>query len=130
MDMRTRLGLLALVGMLAMAAPVYGQGLPAGVTQDMVEKGKAIFTGAGNCYACHGQNAQGMLGPTTNLVEHAQWLHGDGSYQGIAAYVKKGASKEESKSGIPMPARGGSNITDEQVNQVAAYVWSISHGKK
>jgi hypothetical protein len=31
-------------------------------------------------------------------------------------------TKEESKSGIPMPARGGSNITDDQVNQVAAYV--------
>lgn len=129
MDMRTRLGLLAVSGILATAVPAYGQGLPAGVTQDMVDKGKAVFTGAGNCYACHGQNAQGMLGPTTNLVEH-QWLHSDGSYAGIVAYVKKGVSKEESKSGIPMPARGGSNITDEQVNQTAAYVWSISHGKK
>jgi mono/diheme cytochrome c family protein len=129
MDTPTRLGLLVVLGLAAAAVPARAQGLPAGVTQDMVEKGKAIFTGAGNCYACHGQNAQGMLGPTTNLVDH-QWLHGDGSYQGIVAYIKKGVTKEESKSGIPMPARGGSNITDDQVNQVAAYVLSISHAKK
>ncbi len=129
MDTPTRLGLLVVLGLAAAAVPARAQGLPAGVTPDMVEKGKAIFTGAGNCYACHGQNAQGMLGPTTNLVDH-QWLHGDGSYQGIVASIKKGITKEESKSGIPMPARGGSNITDDQVNQVAAYVWSISHAKK
>ncbi len=129
MDTPTRLGLIVVLGLAAAAVPARAQGLPAGVTQDMVDKGKAVFTGAGNCYACHGQNAQGMLGPTTNLVDH-QWLHSDGSYQGIVAYIKKGVTKEESKSGIPMPARGGSNITDDQVNQVAAYVLSISHAKK
>jgi mono/diheme cytochrome c family protein len=129
MDMRGRLGLLVTIGLLAAAVPARAQGLPSGVTQDQVDKGKAVFTGAGNCYACHGQNAQGMLGPTTNLVNH-QWLHSDGSYPAIVAYIKKGVTKEESKSGIPMPARGGSNINDDQVNQVAAYVWSLSHGKK
>jgi mono/diheme cytochrome c family protein len=129
MDMRTRLGLLVTLGLLAAVMPARAQGLPSGVTQEMVDKGKAIFTGAGNCYACHGQNAEGMLGPTTNLVNHT-WLHSDGSYGGISAYIKKGVTKEESKSGIPMPARGGSNITDDQVNQVAAYVWTLSHGKK
>jgi mono/diheme cytochrome c family protein len=129
MDMRGRLGLLVAIGLLAAAVPARAQGLPSGVTQDQVDKGKAVFSGAGNCYACHGQNAQGMLGPTTNLVNH-QWLHSDGSYPGIVAYIKKGVTKEESKSGIPMPARGGSNINDDQVNQVAAYVWSLSHGKK
>jgi len=129
MDMRGRLGLLVAIGLLAAAVPARAQGLPSGVTQDQVDKGKAVFSGAGNCYACHGQNAQGMLGPTTNLVNH-QWLHSDGSYPGIVAYIKKGVTKEESKSGIPMPPRGGSNINDDQVNQVAAYVWSLSHGKK
>ena len=129
MDMRTRLGLLVVLGLAATAAPARAQGLPAGVTKDAIDKGMASFTGAGNCYACHGQNAQGMLGPTTNLVDH-QFLHSDGSYPAIAAYIKKGITKEESKSGIPMPPRGGSAITDDQVNQVAAYVWSISHAKK
>jgi hypothetical protein len=30
--------------------------------------------------------------------------------------------------GAIMPARGGSGITDEQVNAVSAYVWTLSHG--
>jgi mono/diheme cytochrome c family protein len=128
MDTRSRLGLLVTLGLVAAAAPARAQALPAGVTQDMIGKGKAVFTGAGNCYACHGQNAQGMLGPNTNLVNHT-WLHSDGSYPAIIAYINKGVSKEESKSGIPMPPKGGSNISDDQVKQVAAYVWSLSAKK-
>jgi mono/diheme cytochrome c family protein len=128
MDTPTRLGLLVALGLAAAAAPARAQALPAGVTQDMIEKGKAVFTGAGNCYACHGQNAEGMLGPNTKLVNHT-WLHSDGSYPAIVAYINKGVTKEESKSGIPMPPKGGSNISDEQVKQVAAYVWSLNAKK-
>jgi cytochrome c5 len=36
-------------------------------------------------------------------------------------------TKEESKSGIMMPPRGGSTISDEDVKAVAAYVYSLSH---
>lgn len=127
MDTRIRLGLLALLGTVVPAASAHAQGkLPDGVTQEMVDKGKAIFAGSGNCYACHGQNAQGMLGPTTNLTD-ATWIHSDGTYPKIAEYIKAGVTKEQSKSGIPMPPRGGSKISDEEVNLVAAYVYSLSH---
>jgi mono/diheme cytochrome c family protein len=127
MDIRTRLGLLVLLGTVVPAAAAHAQGkLPDGVTQEMVDKGKAIFAGAGNCYACHGQNAQGMLGPTTNLTD-ATWIHSDGTYPKIVEYVKVGVTKEQSKSGIPMPPRGGSKISDEEVSMVAAYVYSLSH---
>jgi mono/diheme cytochrome c family protein len=127
MDIRTRLGLLVLLGTVVPAAAAHAQGkLPDGVTQAMVDKGKAIFAGAGNCYACHGQNAQGMLGPTTNLAD-ATWIHSDGTYPKIVEYVKVGVTKEQSKSGIPMPPRGGSKISDEEVSMVAAYVYSLSH---
>jgi mono/diheme cytochrome c family protein len=127
MDIRIRLGLLVVLGFAVPSAAAHAQGkLPGGVTQEMVDKGKAIFAGAGNCYACHGQNAQGMLGPTTNLVD-ATWIHSDGTYPKIAEYIKVGVTKEQSKSGIPMPPRGGSKISDEEVNLVAAYVYSVSH---
>lgn len=125
MDIRIRL--LVLLGAVVPSVSAHAQAkLPAGVTQEMVDKGKAIFTGSGNCYACHGQNAQGMLGPTTNLTD-ATWVHSDGSYPKIAEYVKVGVTKEQSKSGIPMPPRGGSKITDDEVNLVAAYVYALSH---
>jgi len=127
MDFRIRLALPVLLGIAVPSVSVHAQGkLPAGVTQEMVDKGKAIFAGAGNCYACHGQNAQGMLGPTTNLTD-ATWIHSDGTYPKIAEYIKGGVTKEQSKSGIPMPPRGGSKISDDEVNLVAAYVYSLSH---
>src|SRR5688572_19741480 len=83
MDIRIRLGFLVLLGAVVPGVSGHAQAkLPAGVTPEMVDKGKAIFTGAGNCYACHGQNAQGMLGPTTNLTD-ATWVHSDGSFPKI-----------------------------------------------
>lgn len=97
---------------------------PAAVTAAAITAGDSIFHGAGNCYACHGANAQGLVGP--NLTD-AEWIHGDGSYDFIVATVTKGIAKEESKSGILMPPKGGSTITDDQVKQVAAYVYSLSH---
>jgi cytochrome c oxidase cbb3-type subunit 3 len=106
------------------AAPARAQGLPAGVTQAMVDKGNEIFHKAGLCYACHGQDAKGLVGP--NLTDDV-WLHSKGTYDDIVKQVMSGVSKEESKSGVPMPARGGSSITDDDVKSVAAYVYSLSH---
>jgi mono/diheme cytochrome c family protein len=96
----------------------------ASVTPELIAQGDKIFHGAGNCYACHGTNAQGSVGP--NLTD-AEWIHSKGSYEEIVAQVTKGVPKEESKSGIVMPPRGGGTISDEDVKAVAAYVYSLSH---
>ncbi|MFL5494475.1 MAG: c-type cytochrome, partial [Gemmatimonadales bacterium] len=74
----------------------------------------------------HGANAEGTVGP--NLTD-AEWLHSDGSYDAIVKQVTTGVPKEQSKSGIVMPPRGGSTITDDEVKAVAAYVYSLSHKK-
>ena len=114
---------LAAVG-LCVAAPAKAQGVPEGATKEMVEKGNEIFHKAGLCYACHGQDAKGLVGP--NLTDDV-WIHSKGSYPELIAQIAKGVTKEESKSGVPMPAKGGSSITDDEVMAVAAYVWSLSH---
>jgi len=113
---------------LGLGATVSGhaQALPEGVTQAMIDKGNEIFHKQGLCYACHGQDAKGLVGP--NLTDDV-WLHSKGTYPEIVAQIMKGVPKEESKSGVPMPARGGSSITDDEVKAVAAYVWSLSHPK-
>jgi mono/diheme cytochrome c family protein len=103
----------------AAAAPA-----PAGITPELIAQGDKVFHGPGNCYACHGSNAQGSVGP--NLTD-AEWIHSKGSYEEIVAQVIKGVPKEESKSGIVMPPRGGSTISDDDVKAVAAYVYSLSH---
>jgi mono/diheme cytochrome c family protein len=99
---------------------------PAGaaITPELIAHGDTVFHGPGNCYACHGSNAQGLVGP--NLTD-AEWIHSKGTYEDIVAQVTKGVPKEESKSGIVMPPKGGSSISDDDVKAVAAYVYSLSH---
>ena len=126
MDIRTRLGLLLAFAAMLGARPAVAQS-PATVTPAAIAKGDSIFHSKGNCYACHGANAQGAaVGP--NLTD-AEWIHSDGSYDAIVKQVTVGVTKEESKSGIPMPPKGGSTITDDEVKAVAAYVYSLSHKK-
>jgi mono/diheme cytochrome c family protein len=109
-----------------LAAPVAAQGadsLPEGVTPEMVAKGKKIFGGAGLCMACHGPAGKGMTGPD---LTDATWLHFDGSYQAIVKIVTGGIDDKQSKTGIIMPPKGGSSISEEDVRAVAAYVWALS----
>jgi len=123
MDIRTRFGLLLAFGAVTGTRPAMAQA-PAGVTPAAIAQGDSIFHSKGNCYACHGANAQGAVGP--NLTD-AEWLHSDGSYDAIVKQVTTGVPQAESKSGIMMPPKGGSSITDDEVKAVAAYVYSLSH---
>jgi cbb3-type cytochrome c oxidase subunit III len=122
----TRLALGLAVAILVQVGTAQAQGLPAGVTQAMVDKGNEVFHKAGLCYACHGQDGKGLVGP--NLTDDV-WLHSKGSFEELVAQVTRGVTKEESKSGVPMPAKGGSSISDDDVKAVAAYVYSLSHAK-
>ena len=112
---------------LAIALPVYGQtGSPGAASPALIARGDSVFHGPGNCYACHGSKAEGLVGPS--LVD-AEWIHSKGTEAEIAAQVIKGIPKEQSKSGIPMPPKGGSTISDADVKAVAAYVHSLSQKK-
>jgi mono/diheme cytochrome c family protein len=107
------------------AADVSAQtALPSGVTQAMVDAGKTLYDGPALCSSCHGPAGAGTaIGPKfTDQV----WLHSDGSYPAILNTIKVGVTTPK-ESMIPMLAKGGSGITDEQAAQVAAYVWRLSH---
>jgi mono/diheme cytochrome c family protein len=107
------------------AAPSESKAAPASaVTPELIAQGEKVFQGPGNCYACHGSNAQGAVGP--NLTD-AEWIHSKGTPEDIAAQVTSGVPKEKAKSGIPMPPKGGGTLSDEDVRAVAAYVYSLSH---
>jgi mono/diheme cytochrome c family protein len=125
MNSFSRLPLAAAIMLAVVATPARAQSqLPQGVTQGLIDKGNGIFHKDGLCYACHGADAKGMVGP--NLTDDV-WIHSKGSYDEIVAQVMKGVTKEESKSGVVMPPKGGSSISDDDVKAVAAYVWSLSH---
>jgi mono/diheme cytochrome c family protein len=105
--------------------PALTMDLPAGVTAAMVARGQQVFEGAGICYTCHMQGGVGgPLGP--NLTDD-QWINTDGSFDGIVNVVLNGVTQPLEHPGIMLP-RGGTNISDEDVRAVSAYVWTLSRG--
>lgn len=115
----------AMILFAALPLALQGQELPEGVTQQMVEQGQQVYDGAGLCASCHGEGGAGSAF-APNLTD-GDWLHIDGSFDAIVQLVTDGVMQPK-ESMIPMAPKGGSNISDEQVRQVAAYVWSLSRG--
>lgn len=92
------------------------------VSQGLVDEGRRIFTGSGNCFACHGSDAAGTtVGPD---LTDSTWLDADGSYAGIAALVRAGVPEPQAFP-APMPPLGGASLGAAAVCSVAAYVHSL-----
>jgi cytochrome c oxidase cbb3-type subunit 3 len=124
MDIRACVALLSAVAIAANPAAAQSaspESAP-GVTPALIARGDSVFHGSGNCYACHGNKAEGSVGP--NLTD-AEWIHSKGTYEDIVAQISKGVSKEQAKSGIAMPPKGGATLNDEDIKAVAAYVHSL-----
>lgn len=90
----------------------------------LVDGGRRVFTGPGNCQTCHGADARGT-GLAPDLTD-ATWLNIDGSYAAIAGLVRQGVPHPRQYPGA-MPAMGGAALTAHQVCAVAAYVYSLGH---
>ena len=102
------------------AAPQF----PEDVTPARIAEGGKLFKGQGFCFACHDLAGKGAMGPD---LTDTLWLHSNGTFSEIVQQIVAGVPKNRSKSGVLMPPRGGSQLNDEQVKAVAAYVWSLSH---
>ncbi|MEO8624721.1 MAG: c-type cytochrome [bacterium] len=102
-------------------------GLPVGVTAAMLAEGDSIFH-KGSCQRCHGMDAKG--GQRAPDLTDATWSQITGTYAEIVEIVTTGVPKAKIKmAGAPfgMNPRGGSQLTDDQIRAVAAYVYSLSH---
>jgi mono/diheme cytochrome c family protein len=101
--------------------------LPAGVTPAMVQEGQQIFTTNGNCYTCHGPNAEGTaLAPS---LTDAEWLWvtpGPNEYADLQQRIREGVPQPKAHP-APMPPMGGVTLTDDQLKAVAAYVYSLTN---
>ncbi|HSJ06593.1 MAG TPA: c-type cytochrome [Longimicrobiales bacterium] len=101
-----------------------GIDLPEGVTLAMVSEGRTVFETT-TCFTCHGMDGSGTaLAPS---LRDQDWLNSDGSYDGIVGVVRNGVAQPRQYP-APMPAMGGAQLTEDQIRQVAAYVYAISHG--
>jgi mono/diheme cytochrome c family protein len=107
------------------AAHAAQRALPPDVTPEMVHRGDAIFHGAGRCFRCHGADAQGSP-KAPGLVVPKRWIDIGGEYDEIVQLVTRGVP-EPKEHKAPMPPRANAKLSDGDVRDVAAYVWSISH---
>lgn len=100
---------------------------PTTITPGMLALGDSLYhglIGATSCQACHGvDGTQATVAP--NLVD-AEWLHSDGSWEGIYKTIVSGVSTPKQFSSM-MPPYGGIPMTEERTRAVAAYVYSLSH---
>ena len=81
--------------------------------KESLEQGKAEFMT--KCIACHGAQAQGVIGP--NLTDE-YWIHGDGKISSILQVMNQGVVEKG------MPSWKGV-IAPELMDKVAAYVYSL-----
>jgi mono/diheme cytochrome c family protein len=101
--------------------------VPQGATHEMVTLGVRIYhgeVGGAPCAACHGATGGGT--PLGSDLTKKEWLWSDGSWKGLAKTIADGVPVPK-KYRSPMPAMGGAQLTTEQVEAVAAYVWTLSH---
>lgn len=100
---------------------------PAAITPAMVALGDSIFhgkVGASSCQACHGIGGKdGAAAP--NLTD-SEWLHSDGSLEGIFKTIKSGVMSPKQFTSV-MPPYGGVMLPEDRTLAVAAYVYRLSH---
>lgn len=96
---------------------------------DALARGKKLFESKGLCFTCHGQGGEGLLGPTTRLAGRPL-VHTKPTVADISALIRAGIPATSSTSGQVMPPRGGSRLTDAEVELVATYVKDLNGRKK
>ena len=89
---------------------------PSEVTDEMIEAGRQVYHSAGTCFACHGASLEG--GPIAPNLNDDQWKNGSGDYPSLLSIIRNGVP------GTAMAAYPG-GISDEQAQQVAAYIWAV-----
>ena len=100
---------------------------PKEITPQMLALGDSLFhglIGATSCQSCHGP--KGDQGTVASILTDAEWLHSDGSWEGIHQTLVSGVMSPKQFSSI-MPPFGGAPLKLEQSRAVTAYVYSLSH---
>jgi mono/diheme cytochrome c family protein len=87
-------------------------------------RGKQLYEGKGLCFSCHGKEGEGVLAPGTRLAGHP-FTDTKETVADVVALIKAGVDSAHSASHQIMPPRGGSRLTDAEVELVAAYVLEL-----
>lgn len=120
------LGVLALL-MVGWTVGAGAQERPAGVTDAAVSRGRQLYGGKGSCAPCHGALGEGTAEGVS--LTTGKWELGDGSYAWLQHVIRHSGIAARGRDGDPMPMRGPTMLSPEEVKDVAAYVWTISRKK-
>ncbi|HEX6631697.1 MAG TPA: c-type cytochrome [Gemmatimonadaceae bacterium] len=99
------------------------------ISPAMIALGERVFQGKSGgalCTTCHGKDAKGMKGLGPDLTDDV-WLHGDGGMEFLKTLISTGVMQPK-LGGVVMPPYGGTPLSPDQLEAVAAYVYSLSHG--
>jgi len=99
-------------------------GLPDAPDPATVAAGAELYPTA-VCAGCHGPGGEGVTNMGPDLTDDV-WLHGDGSYSMIVSTVLQGVPQAIELNNVMAPRGGMASLTDEQVVQLSAYVYSLS----
>ena len=80
---------------------------------EKIKHGGEVYLG--KCFACHGDKAQGVIGP--NLTDE-YWIHGKGRISDLAAVIRDGVPDK----GMPP---WGAILTPDEFTDVVAFVHSV-----
>ena len=94
-----------------------------------IARGDTLFNGhrMGACWSCHGQGGKGTnIAP--QLAKNPKWINIDGSLDAIKGIITNGVPHPKKHPGA-MPPMGGAQLTQDQIDALAAYVYSLSNHK-
>ena len=119
----TILSLIALMSIAACSNNTQGQAAPSSTGGDTAS-GQQLFVT--NCGACHGPAAEGLpgLGKPLTTSEFVSGL----SDEDLLTFIKAGRLPDDplNTTGVAMPPKGGNPaLTDEQLQDIIAYIRSI-----
>ena len=120
---RGGLGVLALL-LVGGTVGARAQERPSGVTDAAVSRGQPLYVGKGNCANCHGAAGEGTEEGVP--LARGKWELGDGSYAWLQKIIRHSGIGARGRDGDPMPMRGPTLLSPEEIDDVAAYVWTIS----
>ncbi|HEU4642982.1 MAG TPA: cytochrome c [Gemmatimonadaceae bacterium] len=99
--------------------------LPAGMTIQTIVAGDSIYHGKGHCFVCHGAEGEGE--PAAGDAITVSLAYAQKDWHDLDSLITLGIPDALTRSPIRMPGRGGkSDLSDDEVRRVAAYVWAIS----
>ena len=107
-------------------APAGGQLVAFGASAQTLAEGRRLFQGEGRCSACHGQTGVGGRGPDLTDNEWL-WIRPERpDYQTQLMTLIRIGVPQPRESQAPMPAMGGAQLFEGQIEALAVYVASLS----